>query len=140
MVFLRSIGPADDFEAAFENAAVELIEFEEFNEYNTEETAGIWEIPSHCICYNPICPKRRYKDVEGRIYAQCTPEDMAGEFTEQMRHFTDTALKAALADIKKYICENGYITMSCDPITFEDAPEWWQKECCQYILEYFEEE
>lgn len=135
ILFWRSTSTAESFGAAFNDADVEFIEFASWDAFNA--AGDIVEIKSSCICYNPECPKRRYRDAEGRIYALCLPEDMGGDIAEQIKHLYDKSKAAALADIEKYLREEGYYTTEANCITFDDAPAWWLKRCAAYIADCF---
>lgn len=134
VLFWRTITTAGDFESAFDNADVEFVEFASEEEF--EDTEGIYEIPSDCICYNPECAHRRYRDEEGHIYARCVASDVAGDIVEQLNSVSERERMEALADVEKYIATEGYYVTG-GQIVFAAAPEWWREQCARWIAEYF---
>ena len=112
------------------------MEFASEDDFNAAD--DIVEIESGCICYNPECPKRRYQDGEGRVYARCLPEDVGGDVAEQISHFNDKDKAAALGDIREYLCNVGYYTADAEVISFSDAPGWWLTRCASKVSSCFD--
>lgn len=137
MLFWRTVTESDDFSAAFDAAEVELAEF---SEEDFDDDATIYEIASNCICYNPQCAERRYKDEAGRIYARCLASDVAGDVIEQLRQCDADDCAAALADLEKYLSVIGVVTRDGENILFADAPDWWRARCIAEIADFFEDE
>jgi len=137
VLFWRTRTTVGDFESAFDNADVEFVEF--LSEEEFDDTDDIYEIPSDCICYNPECTLRRYKDEEGRIYARCDAADVAGDIAEQLNSVSARERMDALADVEEYIISTGYYVTG-GQIVFSAAPEWWREQCARWIAEYFSEE
>ena len=137
VLFWRTTTNAENFEDAFDDAKVEFVEFESEDAFDAKE--DIFEIPSRCICYNPECPDRRYKDKEGRIYARCLPEDVGGYVAEQIGYMDEKTKANALRDIEKYLYEVGFYTIKAEEILFNDAPTWWIERCAKYITHCFQE-
>ncbi len=138
VLFWRTTVAVESFADAYSEAEVELIEFASEDAF--QSTTDIYEVPSRCICYNPECSARRYKDDAGRVYARCLPEDVGGDIAEQIQYFNREKRIALLSDIEKYLREEGYYTSTGAQITFSCAPGWWVEKCARCIADCFSED